>query len=95
MFFQLLSEHIINKEDKKIYSLGMVVKNTSHNTFTIKYNDFHCKIYTHEILNPGEWIRFVGMCQEGIINTEYTEVLHNIDINLLKRAMYTLNEQNL
>lgn len=74
----------------KIYSIAQIIKRLSHNTFYLKFENTYFTVYTHEKLRPQEWIRFVGTRYSDIINLEYVEVLHNIDINLLKKCISIL-----
>lgn len=75
----------------KIYSIALVISNISHNLYSIRYNDTNCTIYTHEMLHTNDWIRFVGNFKEGEINAEYVEILYNVDMNVLKKAMKELS----
>ena len=88
MFFHSLNEI----GNGRIYSIAQICVQKDHNMYSIRDDDVYFIVYTHEKLNPGEWIRFVGTLYSKNINLEYVEVLHNTDIRLMKKCISLLKE---
>lgn len=74
----------------RIYSIARVLKCSGHNLYQVKCENESFSVYTHEKLNSGDWIRFIGTKQMEIFNLEYVEILYNTDINLLKKCILSL-----
>lgn len=86
MLFNFLNQ----STSSNTYSFACITEKVSDNIYKASFDGHIELIFSKDNIEINQWVRFYGKRNGNVIVSEYIEILHGIDVNILRKSLILL-----